>query len=213
MRQILLLILIFMLLIPSAALGETAYEHWVPEEAVAISQIDAGGLKIITYDIPATGEQITLTADSATGEIRMLYGMCSDVSGEIPMDTSTAKTLLTESYPDALIISSSEETVDIGKVRRLNIFAESFYGYVLFDAEKICCRDLTFTTCMQNGRLNMQGVVSIMKLLRPEAVLSGIELDEDDGLLLYEGDAHMDGVEYEFELDAYTGQLLQWDRD
>lgn len=213
MRRILLLILIFILLIPSAALGETAYERWIPEDAAIVSQIDAGGLKIITYDIPATGEQMTLTADSSTGEIRMLYGMCSDISGETPMDTSAAKALLAESYPDALVISSSEETVDTGRVRKLNMFSESFYGYILLDAEKICCRDLTFTSCMQNGRINMQGVVSIMKLLRPEAVLSGIELDEDDGLLLYEGDAYVDGVEYEFELDAYTGQLLQWDRD
>ena len=38
-------------------------------------------------------------------------------------------------------------------------------------------------------------------------------MDEDDGMLLYEGDAWLDGQEYEFELDARTGRLLEWERD
>ena len=40
-----------------------------------------------------------------------------------------------------------------------------------------------------------------------------MDLDDDDGMLVYEGDAWLDGQEYEFELDAHTGRLLEWERD
>ena len=48
----------------------------------------------------------------------------------------------------------------------------------------------------------------------PDAVFEEIQLDEDDGRLLYEvkfWDAA--GEEYEAELDAYTGEILKWERD
>ena len=48
----------------------------------------------------------------------------------------------------------------------------------------------------------------------PDAVFEEIQLDEDDGRLIYEvkfWDAA--GEEYEAELDAYTGEILKWERD
>ena len=212
MKRILLLILSLIMLTAFAASAETAYESWLPESASEVAQIDAGKLKIINYAIPETGEQLSLTVDSATGDIRMLYGACAAAEGA-PMDAESAKALLAEIYPDAKIISSAEETVDGVLLRKLNIVSPDFLGYMLFDSEKHCVRDLDFAVCMKDGRLTMQGAVSILKLLRSDATIAEIELDDDDGLLLYEGNAYISGVEYEFELDAHTGKLLQWDRD
>ena len=48
----------------------------------------------------------------------------------------------------------------------------------------------------------------------PDAVFEEIKLDEDDDRLIYEvkfWDAA--GEEYEAELDAYTGEILKWERD
>ncbi len=213
MKRILLLILSLMLAAACAASAETAFESWLPEGAAEVSQIDAGGLRILTYAISDTGEQLTLTVDAATGDVRMLYGMCAAAGEGAPMSADSAKAILETVYPGALVISSVEEATDIGTLRRLNIVSADLCGYVLFDSEKICGRDLDFTGCMKDGRLTMQGAISVLKLLRPEATISEIELDDDDGLLLYEGSAHLDGVEYEFELNAHTGKLLQWDRD
>lgn len=38
-----------------------------------------------------------------------------------------------------------------------------------------------------------------------------IKLDNDDGRLQYEGKVIYDGIEYEFDIDAYTGEILTWE--
>ncbi len=40
-----------------------------------------------------------------------------------------------------------------------------------------------------------------------------IELDFDDGWYLYEGDILYNRVEYEFEIDANTGNVLKWEEE
>lgn len=40
-----------------------------------------------------------------------------------------------------------------------------------------------------------------------------LSLDQDDGKLLYEGKIVHDGMEYEFEIDAYSGAILEWEAD
>ena len=38
------------------------------------------------------------------------------------------------------------------------------------------------------------------------------KLDRDDGRVTYEGEYRVDWTEYEFEMDAYTGSILEWKR-
>lgn len=40
-----------------------------------------------------------------------------------------------------------------------------------------------------------------------------IELDREHGRMVYEGEFYADAVEYEFVIDAYTGEVLKWERD
>lgn len=40
-----------------------------------------------------------------------------------------------------------------------------------------------------------------------------IELDEDDGWYVYEGEIFYNGMEYEFEIDADSGNILKWEED
>lgn len=44
-------------------------------------------------------------------------------------------------------------------------------------------------------------------------VYTEFELDMDDGRLLYEGELRSGRMEYEFEIDACTGAILDWDAD
>ena len=40
-----------------------------------------------------------------------------------------------------------------------------------------------------------------------------IHLDEEDGILIYEGDIHHQGYEYEFEIDATNGAIISWEKE
>ena len=40
-----------------------------------------------------------------------------------------------------------------------------------------------------------------------------IRAERDDGRRIYEGSIWFDRTEYEFEIDAATGRIIEWDRD
>lgn len=42
--------------------------------------------------------------------------------------------------------------------------------------------------------------------------ITELDLDWDDGRLIYEGEAELDGKRYEFEMQA-TGEMIEWERD
>ncbi|MDT0630814.1 PepSY domain-containing protein [Rubrivirga sp. S365] len=47
----------------------------------------------------------------------------------------------------------------------------------------------------------------------PDATVTEIELEEEDGFLVYEVDLWRDGVEFEVEVDAGTAEVLCAERD
>lgn len=40
-----------------------------------------------------------------------------------------------------------------------------------------------------------------------------VELDYDDGVLRYEIDFHVGNVEYDYDIEAYSGDILSYDKD
>lgn len=44
-------------------------------------------------------------------------------------------------------------------------------------------------------------------------IIEKIELDEEDDRFIYEVELDFDGVEYELEIDAYTGEILSFEKD
>lgn len=54
---------------------------------------------------------------------------------------------------------------------------------------------------------------SIAKAKAPNATLIFIKLDYDDGRAIYEGELRDGKTEYDFEIDATTGNVIQWDVD
>ena len=66
-----------------------------------------------------------------------------------------------------------------------------------------------------NGRISMEEARNIA-LARVEGATASnisIELDEDDGWYVYEGEIFYNGMEYEFEIDADSGNILKWEEE
>lgn len=46
-----------------------------------------------------------------------------------------------------------------------------------------------------------------------EEDISKFKKDMDDSVPEYEGEIHYNGMEYEFEINAYDGTILEWDEE
>jgi len=69
------------------------------------------------------------------------------------------------------------------------------------------------TTPAAQTTISSDKAKSIVLAKIPGAKIVELEKDRDDGRVIYEGEAYLDGIEYEFEIDAYTGTIFKWDAD
>lgn len=65
------------------------------------------------------------------------------------------------------------------------------------------------------GRISQERVIAIVLSKVPGATASDvyIELEMDDGYWEYEGEIHYNFREYEFEINAMNGKILEWSED
>ena len=71
-------------------------------------------------------------------------------------------------------------------------------------------------TPAQTGSAKSEDEIRAIALAKvPGATASDLrmQLDYDDGRQYYEGSIYYDGLEYEFEIDAYSGAVLSWEVD
>lgn len=62
-------------------------------------------------------------------------------------------------------------------------------------------------------RMTLEEAKAVVLEKIPNATILEIELDKEDGRCYYEGEAVDGSVEYEFCMDAVTGEILEWEED
>lgn len=187
-----------------------ALQLWIPSEATILSDESLGAYRVLSMELPS-GELLDLTSDIATSEPLSLATR-TPVSLEMQQiqDRKKAEELVLDVYPGTWILSARE--MEDG-AKCLSLLSDVICGEVTVQNDILISRNLKFGCYAQEGVLTMDGALAAMKLLRPEAEFYALELDEDDGELIYEGNARVNGVEYEFELNARNARLLEWERD
>ena len=165
------------------------------------------------YRVEETGEELILSmqGESASG-LRGEFAGAIDASWQ-EQSREGAEVALREEYPAAWILRAEGAQVAGNPALKLTFICESAAGWVTVLENQVREREILFGAYVQDGRLTMTGARMALLLYRPQAQLTEIELDEDDGLWIYEGEAILDGTEYEFEIHAETAQLLEWERD
>lgn len=61
--------------------------------------------------------------------------------------------------------------------------------------------------------MDEEGARALVLARIPGATIVEIERDTDNGRVCYEGEAVLDGREYEFEIDATAGEFIKWEAD
>ena len=210
MRRILALTLclmtVFAPLAARAAAVEEAFLTWLSADATIMATEETADGQTHTYtsggghwalQLDAAGRALSLRSEAESAESAL-------------MRRAEAEAALKAIDAAALVVRAEEGS----GAAKLWFVGETAAGWGMFDpAGRLAAGSLSFGQFLMNGQLTFAGASQTLSLLRPGAQLDSMEMDEDDGMLLYEGDAWLDGQEYEFELDARTGRLLEWERD
>ncbi len=181
----------------------------LPEGTVMDKTEVMGSLHLHTASVSDTGEVILLVCSNEK-LIVVETQQAADHDPTAPAVTrSRAEELVKQAWQDSRILFSKD--VEEGKL--LGVAGNNFCGSVLVADDRLISRSLEVGEIYRDGQLTMDGALKVLTLHRPEAEFYALELDREDGVFIYEGEALIDGVEYEFELDVSSGRLLEWERD
>lgn len=64
-----------------------------------------------------------------------------------------------------------------------------------------------------SSHISSEKARSIVLAKIPGATINKLKLEKDDGRYIYEGEAVLGDYEYEFEIDANSGVIIDWDKD
>lgn len=64
----------------------------------------------------------------------------------------------------------------------------------------------------KEGMLTASEAVALLAEKKGALEIVELDLDHDDGVVRYEGEAELDGKRYEFEM-SMTGEIIEWERD
>ena len=118
---------------------------------------------------------------------------------------------LRERHPDAVIQYAIEERDD-GKME-WNVFftTGTQFGMCEMDSRTLMLRDVK-TYDLPAGALTADKAIEALVAQKGELTLLSLELEYDDGRLLYQGEADWKGQRFEFEMTV-DGRLVEWERD
>lgn len=208
MKKLFWVCLIMLLAACAACAEEAAYD--IPAGAVITDTQEAGPYKLVDIEFES-GETAVLVIDVQSGEeISLTTTQAAFVLTDTVQNREDAESAVISQYPDAIMLFG--EDMEVGS-KKLYMITGNIVGEITVHGNIIISRTLNYGDYIRDGRLTMDGALAAMHMHRPEAEFRAVELDEDDGVWCYEGEAFIDGVEYEFELNASTGKLLEWERD
>lgn len=219
--RLLAMTLTFCLLLASAAFAltdgelETAARAYVPESFPLVRTEKDGGMQELTFRVER--EFYEVKVDPATGEVRKVEYENEALRGSASVTLSDEAMLASVQtlFPNAAIASQTSEIDDRLNEIRLFFYTDSLYGTMSLNAETgaVLEYDVSIGLYLSDGQLTQEAAEAQLLALKPGAAITKMELDKDDGRVFWEGDATLDGKRYEFSLDAFTGALVEWERD
>lgn len=210
--------------VPALALDvmevETAARAYVPAGAVLKKVELDDGVYEVTFTVLEQHEKWEVMVSPTTGQVvalesekRTVMGM--PVTPGEALDAQKIEQAVLALYPDAQILRT-DTLIDDG-LYEIEVFftAGGLYGTLELDAQTgdVLERKIVFGEYQEGGMLTEEAARAALLSIKPEAMITKIKLDEDDGAYYWEGDAYIGHTEYEFAINAMTGVLVEWERD
>ncbi|MCC8356344.1 MAG: PepSY domain-containing protein [Oscillospiraceae bacterium] len=214
------------------------YDYEISAATGAIVDFDYDPAKTTsanTGSTAATGSSGTTSASAGTGSSSTTSDSTSSTSSS--SSTTTTSTLITESEARSIALSSAGvsesaatftktklDTDDGRKVYDVEFYTtDAEYEYeidastgVVLDYDYEVRYTASTSTSTSTTTITADEAKAIALAQVPGATTSNIrefETDYDDGRLQYEGKIIYNGMEYEFEIDGYSGAIRSWEAE
>lgn len=215
------IILVLALAIPALAITNdealTTAQTYVPSDAAYQRTETDDGLFEVKYLSADGSEEYDVKIDRNSGIVVKVERDLRDGRGsnEVVLTEDEARALVQNLYPEATIISLRSERDDDLYEYQASFSTEEFFGTIELNAETgvVLEADIYYNAAVPEGQLGYAEIMAQLESLKPGLNVIRIEFDEDDGRMRYEGEALLDNVLYEFEIDADTGELREWERE
>lgn len=155
---------------------------------------------------------------------------------QVILSEEQAKNIILQEIPQAQFVASYLDWDDGMQEYKISFYTANIQGEYQINAQNgmIVEREIKFienptvvisqkptteNTVTQNTikptqtMLTVEQAKQIAQSKAPNAILYEIKLDNDDGKMIYEGEMKEGYIEYEFEIDAVTGVIIEWDVD
>ena len=205
-----LMILLALLVLSSVALAEMpqAVGNLIPATAQLVDMEMDDGLRVYEYRDGNTRYDVSMRGDTV-----LMLETTSPVGDAVPAPTDEAlMTELMKQLPEATV-DGVYTVKDDGRQRRVAFLRQGGDVYE-FVTEAETAKVVRMTQVFGAGEIaSLPDAWRAVQDAKGAVVLTDVELEYDDGRLVYKGDASLNGKRFEFEILAENGKLLQWERD
>lgn len=191
-------------------MAETAHIPGFPDKAEYIDAEVQGDLHVERY---RCGEEMLTVTFRGENPVSIKSESALVFAGAQTADFAVSA--VESCCPGAIVITETKPQAQGGGYtpHAVSFIADNCAGTLMIADDRIVARDITYDRYFSDGILTYEGAVRTILFYRPGASVKEMELERDDGMLIYEGEAFVNGVEYEFEIHARDGRLLEWERD
>ena len=207
----------------------SAAQAMVPEGSTYLSMEKDDGHPEYKFFHTQTATVYEVTMDAQHGTLRKLESekLMDDGSRNVTLTETDVKTQVLFLFPDAQDVQISLHKDDSRYVYKVRFDTQLYTAEVKLHPESgvLLEQKLDYTKPVQttvstkpasstpSSGITADDAARIAIQKAGGGDIRYVKADRDDGRSTYEGELIFDGYEYEFEIDAESGKILEWDRD
>ncbi len=207
-----------------ALTGATALAVTQDEARALAAQAVGEGAQPTRVERDDGGYEVSLRGDGATYEVKVSGdGAVVEIEETVPGAGRASGFALTEDEaltaaqalrPGASFAPVLAQREDGGRVYEAFYAEGDAIGFLRLNAETgALVSSKRFPTALAQGGLTPADAAELVASRESGATLAEMDIGEERGRLVYEGEALVSGQVFEFEIDLLSGEFVEWKRD
>jgi uncharacterized membrane protein YkoI len=203
----------------TAMQAKTIAQKYLPKDSIHLHTKDEGYKYELKFFSESRQEKYEVQIDKFSQKLREFESKLVHDYGsqKVTLSEEDAKKAVTNELEGAEIVTVVLDNDDWYKEYKVTFQTATSYGEYEVHPETgtVLQREIKFVEQANTAStmLTMEQARQIALEKVPDAIIYKLKLDHEDGRMIYEGEMRKGMFEYEFEIDAATGAIIDWDVD